>query len=257
MFRLDMYLVSKGYFTSRERAKQAILAGEVFINGKIAKPALKISGNEEIKIGNILKYVSRGALKLEKAKDVFNIDFNNRIVLDIGSSTGGFTEVALLNGAKKVIAVDVGKDQLHESLRANEKVYLKEETDFRFIEREIIADADLIVSDVSFISLRNIIPKIIDVFGTKVEAMLLFKPQFECGRALATKFCGVIRDKKVHEDLLKSFIQYLESLNFVITGLNYSPIAGKSGNIEYLLHLNNGKKNYNIKKVIDKAFENM
>lgn len=257
MFRLDMYLVSKGYFSSRERAKQAILAQEVFVNGKVAKPSLKIAGDEEIKIGNVLKYVSRGALKLEKAKEVFNIDFNDRIVLDIGSSTGGFTEVALLSGAKKVIAIDVGKDQLHERLRTNEKVSLHEETDFRFAAREIISEADLIVSDVSFISLKNIIPKIIDDLGTKVEAVLLFKPQFECGRALATRFCGVIRDKKVHEELLKSFIQYLESLHFEITGLDYSPITGKSGNIEYLIHLNRGKKNYNIKKVIDKAFENM
>lgn len=257
MYRLDMFLVSKGYFPSRERAKQAINDGEVFVNRKQAKPSLKISGNEEITMGNVLQYVSRGALKLEKAKEVFNINFNDRVVLDIGSSTGGFTEVALLSGARKVISVDVGKNQLHDRLRKNEKVSVFEETDIRFIDSNIVKEADLIVSDVSFISLRNIFPKIIEDFGTKVECVLLFKPQFECGKVIATKFCGVIRDKKVHEQLLSSFAEYLENLGFVISGLDYSPITGKSGNIEYLLHLNGGKKKYNIKKTIDCAFENM
>lgn len=257
MYRLDMFLVCKGFFSSRERAKQAIIQGQVFVDGKVAKPSSKVSGNEKITLGNVLQYVSRGALKLEKAQSVFGIDFNDRVVLDIGSSTGGFTEIALLNGAKKVISVDVGKDQLNERLRNDDRVSVQEETDIRFIEKEKIIDANLIVSDVSFISLRNIFPKIIDDFGTKIECVLLFKPQFECGKALATKFCGVIRDKKVHEELLNSFVNYLENLGFVLSGLDYSPITGKSGNIEYLIHLNGGRKQYNIKKTIETAFNNM
>ena len=257
MERLDVYLLKKGYFTSRERAKDAILEGQVFIDGKPAKPSQKVSGEEEIKIGEILKYVSRGALKLERAIDEFKINLKDKIVLDIGSSTGGFTEVALLNGAKKVIAVDVGSEQMHERLRHDQRVELFESTDFRYIEKEKLKDVNFVVSDVSFISLKNIFPKIIEVLGTKIPCVILFKPQFECGKEIANRYCGVIRNKKIHSDLLTNFVAYLTNLGFRVSQISHSPITGKTGNIEYLLYLNGEKAKYNIQKTIDVAFEKL
>ena len=259
-YRLDQFLVMKGIQESRERAKRAILAGQVFVDGKkITSPSEKIIGQEKITLGeDVLKYVSRGALKLVKATDVFQIDFSDKTVLDIGSSTGGFTEVALENGAKKVISVDVGKDLLHKKLRENKKIQLYENSDFRFIESEKISEANLIVTDVSFISLRLIFPKILEEFGKDVECVVLFKPQFECGEALAKQYNGVIRNSKIHKKLLSDFAEYISKLGFEITGFDYSPITGKEGNIEYLFHLNGDKKQkFNIEKAVDCAFTNL
>lgn len=257
MYRIDIYLVLKGYFTSRERASDAIKSGRVFIDGKNVKPSQKVSGEEKIELKDVMPYVSRGALKLEKAIKVFGANLKDKVVLDIGSSTGGFTEVALLNGAKKVVAVDVGNDQLHERLRNDERVNLFENTDFRLIENKKLEDINFVVSDVSFISLKNIFPKIIEALGTKTEGIFLFKPQFECGKEIAKKYAGVIRNKKIHLELLTDFVTYLQNLNFIVSQIDYSPITGKSGNIEYLLYLNGGKERYNIQKTIDKAFENL
>ena len=215
-YRLDQFIVMKGLQESRERAKRAILDGQVFVDGKIVKtPSAKITGEEKINFGeNVLKYVSRGALKLVKAKDVFDMDFKDRIVLDIGSSTGGFTEVALENGAKEVVAVDVGTNVMHERLRKDKRIRLYENSDFRFIESEKIEKADLIVTDVSFISLRMIIPKILETFGKGIEMVLLFKPQFECGETLAKKYNGVIRSSKIQKELLNEFVYYITSFKF-------------------------------------------
>ena len=259
-YRLDMFLVMKGLQESRERAKRAILAGQVFVNGKAeSSPSAKVQDGDEITLGkDILKYVSRGALKLAKAVSVFNVDFADRVVLDIGSSTGGFTEVSLENGAKKVLALDVGTNILHPRLRENENVVVMENTDFRFVEASKVQEADLIVTDVSFISLRLIFPKIIEMFGKEIEIVALFKPQFECGEQLAKKFNGVIRNSKIHKDLLTNFVNYLENFGMKITGLDYSPITGKEGNIEYLFHINGkGKKNYNVEKTIGEAFKSL
>lgn len=257
MFRLDMFLVMKGYFPSRERAKEAIVQGKVFVDGKIAKPSLKIEGSEIIKVESDFSYVSRAGLKLEKAREVFKLDFADKVVLDIGSSTGGFTEVALLSGAKKVIAVDVGSKQLSEKLRKDERVRLYENCDFRFIESEKLKEVNLIVCDVSFISLRYIFPKIIEEFGTKIEGVFLFKPQFECGKEIASKYSGVIKNKDIHKAIFCEFCDYLENLGFVVSNIDYSPITGKSGNIEYLIHINKKRSNYKIDKVIDRAFEEL
>lgn len=257
-YRLDMFLVMKGLQESRERAKRAILAGQVFVNGKAeTSPSAKVVDGDEITLGkDILKYVSRGALKLAKAKDVFDVNFNDRVVLDIGSSTGGFTEVSLENGAKKVLALDVGTNILHNRLRENENVVVMENTDFRFVEGGKVQEASLIVTDVSFISLRLIFPKIIEIFGKEIEIVALFKPQFECGEQLAKKYNGVIRNSKIHKELLSNFVTYLENFGMKITGLDYSPITGKEGNIEYLFHINGeGKKNYNVDKTIGEAFK--
>jgi len=256
-YRLDMYLVMKGLVPSRERAKSAIESGEVFVDGKECKPSQKVDETNVITLGNVLQYVSRGALKLEKAKQVFDIDFKDRVVLDIGSSTGGFTEVALLGGAKEVVAVDVGTDLMHERIRNDKRVKLYEKTDIRFIEKEKLEGVDLIVSDVSFISLGYIIPRLLDTFGNKIECIFLFKPQFECGKEIAKKYFGVIRNKLIHLELLTNFERYLNNLGFKITGIDYSPITGKEGNIEYLFHLNGMGKGGNIKKVVEDAFKNL
>lgn len=257
MNRLDSFLVEKGYFSSRERAKDAILNGEVFVNKKPAKPSLKVEGNEKIEIGQVLPYVSRGALKLEKAIKEFGIALTGKVVLDIGSSTGGFTEICLGFGASKVVAVDVGNNQMHEKLKSDSRVALYENTDFRFIESEKLKGVNFIVSDVSFISLKNIFPKIIKEFGTQIEGVFLFKPQFECGPKLAKKFKGVIKDKNVHYELLDDFCKYLKTLGFKIENLSYSPIAGKSGNIEYLVHIGKNEGKIDIKKTIETAFASL
>lgn len=256
--RLDQFLVSSGLQESRERAKQAIVQGQVFVNGKaITSPSQKVTGDEKITFGdNILKYVSRGALKLKKALDVFDVDMKNRYVLDIGSSTGGFTEVSLEHGASNVIALDVGTDILHHKLRDNNKITIMENTDFRTVEPNKISMANIIVTDVSFISLKHIFPKIKQVFGS-IEIIALFKPQFECGEVLARKYKGVIKDKAIHKTLLNDFVYYIHELGYQLTDINYSPITGKEGNIEYLLHINGkNKRHYNISDVVNEAHEN-
>lgn len=257
MSRLDIFLVEKGYFTSRERAKDAILSGVVFVDGKQAKASLSVCGNEEIKIGKTLQYVSRGALKLEKAIKDFDIDLSGKNVLDIGSSTGGFTEICLLNGVKHVIAVDVGNNQMDKKLKNDKRISLFENTDFRFIESEKLKCVDFIVSDVSFISLEKIFPKILHEFGNDIEGVFLFKPQFECGVNLAKKYKGVIKDKNIHKMLLKSFCEYLNTLGFSVANISHSPITGKSGNIEYLVHISKNKQGFDIDNIVEKAFESL
>ena len=256
--RLDQFLVSSGLQESRERAKQAIVQGQVFVNGKvITSPSQKVIGDEKITFSdNILTYVSRGALKLKKAIEVFDVDVKDRFVLDIGSSTGGFTEVSLEHGAKTVIALDVGTNILHSKLRSNPNIIVMENTDFRTVEPNKISMANLIVTDVSFISLKHIFPKIKQVFGN-IEIVALFKPQFECGEVLARKYKGVIKDKAIHKSLLNDFVYYIHELGYQLTDINYSPITGKEGNIEYLLHINGkNRKQHNISDIVNSAFEN-
>ena len=254
--RLDQFLVSSGLQESRERAKQAIVSNQVLVNGKIINsPSHKVDGSETITFGeDILTYVSRGALKLKKAIEVFDVDFTDRYVLDIGSSTGGFTEVSLEAKAQHVIALDVGTNILHPRLRENHNITVMENTDFRVVEASKINRANLIVTDVSFISLKHIFPKIKQVFGN-IEIIALFKPQFECGEAIAKKYKGVIKDKSVHKALLNDFVYYIHELGYQLTNIDYSPIKGKEGNIEYLLHINgNSKKTINISNTVEMAF---
>ena len=255
--RLDQFLVSSGLQNSRERAKQAIIQNQVFVNGSVVNsPSFKVDGSETISFGDdILTYVSRGALKLKKAIDVFNIDFTDRYVLDIGSSTGGFTEVSLEANASHVIALDVGTNILHQKLRNNPKITVMENTDFRNVENEKIKSADIIVTDVSFISLKHIFPKIKQVFGN-IEIIALFKPQFECGETIAKKYKGVIKDKSIHKALLNEFVYYIHELGYILSDIDFSPIKGKEGNIEYLLHINGKtKKHININEVVETAFK--
>lgn len=240
--RLDLYLLDKGFFPTREKARVAIMEGNVFVNNqKEDKPGTMIKENAAVEYrGEKLKYVSRGGLKLEKALEVFNIEFKDSICIDIGASTGGFTDLMLQNGAKKVFAVDCGTNQLDYRLRTNDRVVVMENTNARYLTRDDIGDdiIDFVSVDVSFISLTKILPVIKELLKISGEAVLLIKPQFEAGKELVEKN-GVVRDKKIHEKVVKYIIDYCMKSNFCIKGLDFSPIKGPAGNIEYLLYISN------------------
>lgn len=252
--RLDLYLAKQNNI-SRAKAQNLIQSGKVLIDGKVTiKPAVIVDDKNSVKVILEDEYVSRGAYKLLKAADFFEIDFQNRVVIDVGASTGGFSEVALKREAKKVYAVDVGEGQLDERLVRNNKVINIEKTDIRNLQREMVADCDLVVGDISFISLQKILPHIKKLFGN-IEMVLLFKPQFECGKDIAKKYRGVIKDSKVHERLLRDFVSFLSSLEYTLSNLTFSPIKGKNGNIEYLVYINGKQnKNYDIKQIVQEAF---
>jgi len=237
--RLDQALVEAHLFESRSKAKQAILDGLVFQQDRcLKKPSEQIEDPASLSIhGTPMPYVSRGGLKLEKALDTFQISLKNKIVLDIGSSTGGFTDCALQRGAQKVIAVDVGQEQLALSLRKNPKIILYEKTDFRSIDKTKISSCEIAVSDVSFISITKMIPKLLEL-PNLTDLICLIKPQFECGKEIADKYKGIIKDKKVHEELLNNIIDTFDKNGFCLCNLTFSPITGNSGNIEYLAHFN-------------------
>lgn len=253
--RLDV-LVMKQFNISRNRAQVLIKEGDVFVDGKcIQKVSFDVNENAIITKNNVESFVSRGAFKLIKAIDFFKIDFNDKVILDMGASTGGFTEVALKYGAKKVYAVDVGEGQLDSKLKHNNKVINLEKTDVRHLKKTDISDVDLIVGDISFISLTKIMPHIKSLFQN-IEIVCLFKPQFECGIEIAKKYKGIVKDKNIHKNLIKSFVLFLDSLNFKLSDITFSPIKGKSGNIEYLLHINGNDVLFNIDEVVNMAFQN-
>ncbi|MGA1845801.1 TlyA family RNA methyltransferase [Deferribacter abyssi] len=260
--RLDKILVSKKHVESREKAQRLIMAGLVFVNNqKIEKPGTKIDEDAEIFIKNTLPYVSKGGLKLEKAVKVFNLNFKDKTILDIGASTGGFTDVALKNGALKVYAVDVGKGQLHYTLRNNPKVINIEKCNFRYITFEQIGEkVDIITSDVSFISLTLIIPKTLQFCKKETEFIMLIKPQFEAGREQVGKK-GVVRNIEVHKEVIKKIIDCAETNGYKLKGLAKSPIKGAKGNTEYLAYFVyleniNEKADYNdlIERVINEQY---
>ena len=256
MQRLDKFLLENKFFSSREKAKSAIIEGKVFVDGKIKAPSYQVSGDEKIEIKTSENYVSRGAYKLLRAIDMFGVSLKNLIVLDIGASTGGFSQVALENGAKKVYALDVGTNQLDEKIKANPNVVDLSGCDFRGSPK--IDDVDFIVSDLSFISLKLIIPEIIKRYGKNIPMILLFKPQFECGREVAKTKNGVIKDKKIHKKILFEFVEFLKNLNLNISGFTFSSITGKNGNIEYLFYLNGERQfSFNIEEVCDRAFDTL
>lgn len=234
--RLDVYLVENKLIESRARAKMEIEAGNVFVNDKkCTKPALTIQNADRVEIKNKLKWVSRGGLKLEKAVDFFNIDFKNKVVLDIGSSTGGFSDVALTNGARCIYCVDTGRDILHEKIRNNDKVTVFEQTDYRNLDISNFENIDIVVIDISFISLEKILEKLKADFASKnVYIMALIKPQFEVGKALATKYKGIIKDKKLHKEVIERITTKFSAAGFVNIGVIESPILGGDGNTEFL-----------------------
>lgn len=237
--RIDVLCVEKGIFQSRAKAVFAIDEGVVFVDGKRAsKPSEKFEENSAITIeGEVLKYVSRGGLKLEGAIKSFNLDLKDKVILDMGSSTGGFTDCALQNGAKKVIAVDIGKNQMVDSLRKNPKVELHEETDVKSLDKSKFKGVDFIVADISFVSIVKIIEGIINKLSGQ-KLMLLIKPQFECGKALAKKHKGVIKDFALSRQIADETIKKLENLGLTLEQIEVSPISGGDGNTEFITLFN-------------------
>ena len=237
MPRIDVELVNRGLFSTRSKAMLAIKDGIVYCDKKkVTKGGLEVNSDSIIEIkGEILPYVSRGGLKLAKAIENWNIDLSNKIMIDIGSSTGGFCDVALKNDIKKVYAIDVGKDQLDKELRKNEKIELHEQTDFREINNDIIEDATIACIDVSFISVTKLIDKIKSLNNIK-EVVCLIKPQFECGKEVADKYKGVIKDENERNKAIEKVTTEFKNIGFKEIGVILSPIKGGDGNIEYLAY---------------------
>ena len=260
--RLDKELVDRELAPSRAKAQELIKARCVVCEGKIIdKNNYMVTEDTDITIkdNDKLKYVSRGGLKLEKAIDAFKIDFNGLTVMDIGSSTGGFTDCALKHGAKKVMAIDVGTNLLHESLRNDSRIELYEQTNFKELAKDFFKNIDIFVCDVSFISLKHIITKIAEQ-DIKTDIVCLIKPQFECGREIATKYKGIILNKNIHLDIVHDLDKFFNSMGFKMLDLTVSPIHGGDGNIEYLTYLSNKNKenkNIDINKIVDMAFKNI
>ena len=255
--RLDVLLVNRGFFESREKAKSSIMAGVVFVNdNKEDKPGAKVDEDSTIYIKeDINPYVSRGGLKLEKAINNFGIDLKGKIALDIGASTGGFTDCMLKNGASKVFAIDVGYGQLAWTLRTDERVVCMERTNVRYVEPEQIGDpADFASIDVSFISLKKVIPVVIKLTGEAGEILCLIKPQFEAGREKVGKH-GVVRDPKVHEEVIGDIIRFSIDNGLFVKAIDFSPIKGPEGNIEYLLYLSKTSGNNDLEELLKKASE--
>lgn len=256
MERLDVYLTLNNYFTSRNKARNEIKNGNIKVNNKvITKSSYQVDDNSIISIDkNILKYVSRGGLKLEKAINTFNINLSNKVMLDIGSSTGGFSDCALKHNISYIYAVDVGSNQFDKSLLKSNKISLYENTDIRSFPLSN-KNISFVTIDVSFISVL----KILDVFDnitTLKEVVCLIKPQFECGKKVADKYKGIVLDKNVHNDVLIKVINAFKNKKLYLKALSFSPIKGGSGNIEYLAYFTKEKQDINIsyKLVIDEAF---
>jgi len=234
-----MLLVKKGLVESREKAKTTIMEGKVYVDQqKVDKPGTFIDEDLPVEIrGDLLPYVSRGGLKLEKAIKAFHIDLKEKKAMDIGASTGGFTDCMLQNGVSKVYAVDVGYGQLAWKLRQDSRVIVMERTNIRYVKPEQIGEElDFISIDVSFISLRLVLPVANMLLKKNGEIVCLIKPQFEAGREKVGKK-GVIRDKNIHIEVIETIVAFAKSMDLKVAGLNFSPIKGPEGNIEYLLYL--------------------
>ena len=240
--RLDQLVFDLGLTESRERAKTTIMSGLVYVDGQKAdKPGMQVSPDVSVEVrGSAIPYVSRGGLKLEKGLKVFPIDVKDKVCIDCGASTGGFTDVLLKNGAAKVYSVDVGYGQLAWSLRQDARVVNLERTNLRYITDEQIPEPlDIAVMDVSFISVKLVLPAVCPLLKDGADFMCLIKPQFEAGREEVGKK-GVVRDRAVHLSVIRSILDFVPSLGMTVMGLDYSPIKGPEGNIEYLCHLKKG-----------------
>ena len=238
--RLDLLLVREGLASSREKAKAIIMSGNVFVDGQREDKAGTFFDPDKVHIevkGVALRFVSRGGLKLEKAMSVFDLKLDGKICMDIGASTGGFTDCMLQNGASKVYSVDVGYGQLDWKLRNDPKVVCMEKTNFRFMTPADIPETlDFASVDVSFISLTKILLPARALLGNWGEMVCLIKPQFEAGRDKVGKK-GVVREPKIHEEVIRKVIDFADYIGFDILNLDFSPIKGPEGNIEYLIHL--------------------
>lgn len=264
--RLDVLLVKRNLVESREKAKAIIMSGNVFVNGQREDKAgttFDVEKNRvEIEIkGNTLKYVSRGGLKLEKAMNNFDVTVEGKVCMDIGASTGGFTDCMLQNGAVKVFAVDVGHGQLAWKLRQDERVVCMEKTNIKYVTVEDIGELlDFASVDVSFISLTKVLIPAYNMLKEGGEMVCLIKPQFEAGREKVGKK-GVVREKSVHREVIEMVIQFVLANGFHVLNLDYSPVKGPEGNIEYLLHIRKEKpEEYhmeNVTAVVDAAHKEL
>lgn len=258
--RLDVLLVSKGLATSREKAKAVIMAGQVYVKGqKEDKAGSMFDSEAEIEVrGNTLKYVSRGGLKLEKAMECFGVEIEGKVCMDVGSSTGGFTDCMLQNKAVKVYSVDVGHGQLDWKLRNDPRVVCMEKTNIRYVTPEDIEEAPEFASiDVSFISLTKVLGPVRELLTPEGEIVSLIKPQFEAGREKVGKK-GVVRDPAVHQEVINKVVAFAHSLGFETKALEYSPIKGPEGNIEYLLWMKKQEESscqvpFSIEEVVKEA----
>lgn len=262
--RIDILLVEKNFFDSRAKAKTMIMLGKILVNGqKIDKAGTLINRDAEIKIiGEEMPFVSRGGFKLQKALEVFGIDLREKICADVGASTGGFTDCMLQHGAKKIYAIDVGYGQLAWKLRNDERVINFERTNIRNVTRAEVKDIlDFASIDVAFISLDKVLPVVFNLLGDDGEVATLIKPQFEAGREQVGKK-GVVRDKKIHAEVIERVLNFAEEIGFKICGINFSPVKGSEGNIEYLAHLSKWDKGQGISdkeifEVVETAHEEL
>ncbi len=264
--RLDMLLVKRNLVPSREKAKAIIMSGIVYVNGqKEDKAGTMFEDTALIEVrGSTLKYVSRGGLKLEKAMTHFGICLEGKICMDVGASTGGFTDCMLQNGAIKVYAVDVGHGQLDWKLRNDERVICMEKTNIRYVKGEDVADKIQFASiDVSFISLSKVLEPVKELLTDDAQVVCLIKPQFEAGREKVGKK-GVVREKDTHLEVIEKVMVFAQSIDFGIQNLEFSPIKGPEGNIEYLLHLQNHPEQYgqtkgevNLLEVVEEAHKTL
>lgn len=260
-YRIDVYLQKNNFSETREKAKNLILNSCVYVNNKlITKPSFKVNESDKVEIKNDFIYVSRGASKLEKAIKYFKIIIEDKTAVDIGASTGGFTDYLIKNKVKKIYAVDVGHGQLHESLLKNEQVINMEGTNFRYIDTAIFKECiDIITVDVSFISLSLIFPNIAKISHKDTDIIILIKPQFEAGRQNIGKN-GIVKDKKIHLNVLRNIQMYCAENGMYLKNVTFSPIKGGDGNIEYLGLIKKGTEEYLIsetifKDLIKQAFE--
>ena len=253
MPRLDVFLVENNYFQSREKASQAIKKGIISVNGKIVdKPSFQTEEGMVIEVTEVmLPYVSWGGMKLERAINYFNVDFKDKIVLDIGASTGGFTDCALQHGAKEVYAVDVGSDQLDIKLRSDFRVHSFENTNICDFNEDV--KFDYLVMDVSFVSITKIIPSLLKFMDDNNSFVCLFKPQFEVGKVKIKN--GVIKDPKLHKEIVLRLINFVKEMGLYVNDLTYSTQKGKTGNIEYLalISKNPNCKKYNVDSIIKES----
>lgn len=242
--RLDLLMIERNMAPSREKAKALIMAGVVFVNGQREdKAGTMIADTADIIVkDNTLKYVSRGGLKLEKSIEVFNVDVKGKICMDVGSSTGGFTDCMLQNGAVKVYAIDVGRGQLDWKLRNDERVISMEKTNIRYVTPDQLADVPEFSSiDVSFISLSKVLPVVHTLLSDDGKVVALIKPQFEAGREQVGKK-GIVREPKIHLEVINKVIEFSLDIGFYCIDLTFSPVRGMEGNIEYLIYLRKAKE---------------
>ena len=260
--RIDMLLCEKGLCESRSKAQAMIMEGLVYIGEvRVDKPGTAVPVDAEIVIrGKLCPYVSRGGLKLEKALNYFEVDPTGYICSDSGASTGGFTDCLLQKGASKVYAIDVGYGQLAWSIRNDPRVVVMERTNIRNVTHDMLAEQlDLSVIDVSFISLRIVLPAVKELLKEDGQVLCLIKPQFEAGRDKVGKK-GVVRDKETHLEVLNTFLELAKSLNMYVLNLTYSPVKGPEGNIEFLAHLSKSErtgKEFSTDAIVKDAHENL